>query len=166
MNDDTGEGSPVTPEELRYVEDVGGYMESLGSTRMAGRVWGTLLISEEPELSAPELGERLGTSAGSISTATRALLALGMVERRRRPGDRKDYFAIRPDSYLTLIRRREHVIELFTDLVRRGLDIVGDAELPRRRLTEFDEFYTWLSERFHGLIEEWYRERPSRSEHK
>ena len=54
----------------------------------------------------------------------------GMIERRRRPGDRKDYFAVRPDSYLTLIRRREHVIEVFTDLIRRGLTIVGDADLP------------------------------------
>ena len=154
----------MNDEELRYVEDIGGYMESLGSTRMAGRVWGALLITDEPELSAADLADQLGASAGSISTATRALLALGMIERRRRPGDRKDYFAVRPDSYLTLIRRREHVIEVFTDLIRRGLTIVGDADLPRRRLTEFDEFYTWLSDRFHHLIEEWYHQRSTGTE--
>ena len=154
----------MSPEELRYVEDIGGYMEALGSTRMAGRVWGTLLITDEPELSAADIAEELGASAGSISTATRALLALGMIERRRRPGDRKDYFAVRPDSYVTLVRRREHVIETFTDLTRRGLALVGDREVARRRLSEFAEFYTWLSDRFHGLLNEWYRERSNRTE--
>jgi DNA-binding transcriptional regulator GbsR (MarR family) len=154
----------MSPDELRYVEDIGGFMEALGVTRMAGRVWGTLLISDAPEMAAADIAEELGASAGSISTATRTLLGLGMIERRRRPGDRKDYFAIRPDSYITLIRRREHIIEMFTDMTRRGLALVGDRDLARRRLTEFVEFYTWLSDRFHGLLNEWYRERSTRSE--
>jgi DNA-binding transcriptional regulator GbsR (MarR family) len=154
----------MTPEELAYVEDLGGFMESLGSSRMAGRVWGTLLISDEPEQSAAELSEALGASAGSISSATRSLIGFGMVERRRRPGDRKDYFAVRPDSYITLIRRREHAIEIFSDLIHRGLDMVGERELPRQRLTEFMEFYNWLSDRFHRLLNEWYEERGRRTE--
>jgi DNA-binding transcriptional regulator GbsR (MarR family) len=154
----------VSPEELRYVEDIGGFLESLGSSRMAGRVWGTLLISDQQELSAADLAEELGASAGSISTATRALLGFGMIDRRRRPGDRKDYFAVRPDSYITLIRRREHLIESFTDLTQRGLSIVGDREVPRQRLSEFAEFYAWLADRFHGLLDEWYRRRSHGSE--
>ncbi len=154
----------MSPEELRYVEDLGGFMESLGSSRMAGRVWGTLLISDQPEMSAAEIAEELGASAGSISTATRSLIGFGMLERRRRPGDRKDYFAVGPDSYITLIRRREHAIEIFSDLIRRGLTIVEDRELPRRRLAEFQDFYVWLSDRFHQLIEEWHRERTRETE--
>jgi DNA-binding transcriptional regulator GbsR (MarR family) len=154
----------VTREELAYVEDLGSYTESLGSSRMAGRVWGALLISDEPEMSAAELAAALGASAGSISTATRALIGFGMIERRRRPGDRKDYFAIRPDSYITLVRRREHAVEVFSDLIHRGLGIVGDRALPRQRLTEFMEFYNWLSDRLHRLLTEWYAERERRSE--
>jgi DNA-binding transcriptional regulator GbsR (MarR family) len=153
----------MSPEELQFVEDVGALLENLGSTRMAGRVWGTLVLSEEPELTAADLAERLGTSAGSISTATRALLAFGMIERRRRPGDRKDYFAIRPDSYVGLVRRREQAIVAFADLARRGREIAGDRPLARRRLEEFEEFYTWLSDRFHHLIEEWWETRKDRS---
>jgi len=155
----------VSPEELQYVEDFGAYMEALGASRMAGRVWGTLIISEEAEMTAAQIAEELGASAGSISSATRSLIGFGMVDRRRRPGDRKDYFAVRPDSYITLLRRREHAIEMFTDLIRRGLLLVGDRELPNRRLSEFEEFYIWLSDRFHLLINEWHEERSHRSEH-
>ncbi len=154
----------MSPEELQYVEDYGNYMEALGASRMAGRVWGTLIISEEPELSAAQIAEELGASAGSISAATRSLIGYGMIERRRQPGERKDYFAVRPDSYITVIRRREHAIEMFTDLIRRGLRLVGDRELPRRRLSEFEEFYVWLSDRFHRLINEWHEEQSRRTE--
>lgn len=146
----------MSPEEMRYVEDLGAFVENLGGTRMAGRVWGTLLISEKPEMSAAEIAEELGASAGSISTATRSLIGFGMLERRRIPGDRKDYFAIRPDSYITLVRRGEHAIETFTDLIRRGMRVVARRRLPQQRLEEFLEFYTWLSDRFHHLIEEWF----------
>jgi len=154
----------MSPDELRYVEDLGAWMEGLGSSRMGGRVWGTLLLSDATEMSGPEIAEELEVSAGSISAATRALVSLGMIERRRIPGDRKDYFAIRPDSYITLIRRREHVIEIFTDLVRRGLRIAEGRPVPTERLEEFLEFYVWLSDRFHKLIDEWFEERSSNAE--
>ena len=155
----------MSPEELQYVEDFGAYMEALGASRMAGRVWGTLVITEEPELTAAEIAEELGASAGSISTATRLLIGYGMIDRRRQPGERKDYFAVRPDSYITLLRRREHAIEMFTDLIRRGQRLVGDRELASQRLNEFEEFYIWLSDRFHLLINQWHEERSHRTEH-
>ena len=84
----------VTALELQFAEDMGLFFESGGVSRMAGRVWAMLLAMDEPHLSAIDLQDALGASAGSISGATRALLDLGLIERVNVRGERRDYFAL------------------------------------------------------------------------
>ena len=85
----------MTALELQFAEDMGQFFENGGLARMAGRVWAMLLVSNEPHLSAAELQEALGASAGSISNATRGLLDLGLIEQVNVRGERRDYFAPR-----------------------------------------------------------------------
>ena len=152
----------MTPAELRFVEDVGVFLEDLGTSRMTGRVWATLLLADEPSLTAADLADRLEVSAGSVSNATRLLLGLGMIERRRVPGDRKDHFSVHPDSYITLVRAREQSITRFSDLLAGGLRTVDDGTPAHRRLADFHRFYVWLADRFHHLIDEWQIEESAR----
>ena len=81
--------------ELQFAEEMGQFFEGGGLTRMAGRVWAMLLVMNEPYLSAADLRDALGASAGSISGATRSLLQLGLIERVNVRGERRDYFAPR-----------------------------------------------------------------------
>ena len=75
-------------EEKKFIEEVGIVFEQTGLPRMAGRVFGWLLISDPPYQSPAELAEVLMASKGSISTTTRLLLQLGLVERFIIPGER------------------------------------------------------------------------------
>jgi DNA-binding transcriptional regulator GbsR (MarR family) len=64
----------------RFIEELGMQFElEAAAPRMLGRVLGWLLVCDPPEQSAAELAERLQASKGSISTATRLLLRMGMI---------------------------------------------------------------------------------------
>ena len=67
--------------------------------RVAGRLFGVLLVSAEPR-SLDELAEQLGVSKASVSINIRFLEEKGAVERIGRQGDRRDYYRIAEQSLL------------------------------------------------------------------
>jgi len=89
-----------------YVEEVGIIFEQTGLPRMAGRILGWLIIADPPHQSATQITEALIASKGSISTITRLLIQLGLVERISLPGVRQDYFRIRADAWQSYDKTR------------------------------------------------------------
>lgn len=144
--------------ELSFVEEVAVAFEEGGLPRMAGRIIGWLLISDPPEQSSSQLATVLHASKGSISSATRLLLPSGLVERRSLPGERRDYFRIRPEAWAELVRVRLAQVISFRELTQRGLDLLADAEPDRReRLEEVHALYAWLAREMPELWGRWER---------
>jgi len=77
-------------------------------------------LAREPGLSYSELGRRAGITAQSMQATLRQLEGLGAVERRTRPGRGRT--------------AKLHVSSTGTDLLRRGKDVVRDAD--RRLLAD------------------------------
>ncbi|MDH5373741.1 MAG: MarR family transcriptional regulator, partial [Acidimicrobiia bacterium] len=96
----------ATAEEQRFTEEAGNMFDQWSLPRMAGRVWGLLIVAEDPHLSAADLVERLGTSAASISSSTRYLLQNNLIERVRVPGERREFFTFNPASLRSIYLRR------------------------------------------------------------
>ena len=69
-------------------------------------------------------GRVLQTSKGSISTATRLLVLSGLVERRSQPGQRRDYFRIRPEAWVELVKLRLNQVTSNRQLTQRGLTLL------------------------------------------
>src|SRR5438876_5977147 len=130
------------PRIERFVEELGMRFElEAGAPRMVGRVFGWLLVCEPPEQSAAELAERLQASKGSISTATRVLLRMGLIERVRLRGERFDRFTVRPEAWDDFLWRDEQFSEP-RRVIRLGLDGLADESPSRRvRLQELDALY-------------------------
>lgn len=145
-----------TRAELTFVEEVAIAFEQAGLPRMAGRILGWLLICDPPEQSSTELAAVLHASKGSISSATRLLLPSGLVQRRSHPGERRDYFAIRPEAWAALVRTRLAEVVSFRELTARGLDLLNEAPKERReRLEEVHELYAWLAHEMPELWQRW-----------
>ncbi len=143
-------------ERANYVEDFGLMFEGFGLPRMVGRVLGALLVSEEPELSAEELAEALQASRGSISSSTRTLIQLGLVGRRTRRGERKDYFRMKPNAWDELMRQQIEDLSRFRQMAERGLDIANsDGAAARHNLEEMREFYTYWEKALPTVMEQW-----------
>ncbi len=130
-----------------------------GAPRMVGRALGWLLVCEPPEQSAAELAQSLQASKGSISTATRVLLRMGLIERIRHRGERFDRFKAQPEAWDDILWRKEQ-FSAPRRVVQLGLEALAD-EPPRRRtaLEEMDAIYAWWERRIPALREEYLRER-------
>ena len=147
-------------EEYRFVEEVGIVFEHTGLPRMAGRIFGWLLISDPPHQSTDELAEALLASKGSISTSTRLLIQIGLIERLSLPGVRHDYFRLRPDAWRHMIKHGlEDEVKMFRQLAERGLELPsGKTPLSRRWLEEMRDMYTFFERELPTLLERWEQE--------
>ena len=144
----------------RFVEELGMQFElEAGAPRMVGRVLGWLLACDPPEQSAAELAHTLQASKGSISTATRVLLRMGLVERLRVRGERFDRFRALPDAWDEYLWRDEQ-FEAPRRVLRIGLQALADEKPARReRLEQMDQIYAWWQRRLPQLREEYMAER-------
>ena len=143
-------------ERSRYVEEFGLLFGQFGLPRMLGRVLGVLMISDPPERSAEELAQELGASRGSISQTTRSLIQMSLVQRWSRPGERRDYFRIKPGAWHEIMRREMESLGSFRNMAERGLDLL-DSEDPhaRRSLEEMRDFYTYWELEMPAVLERW-----------
>ncbi|HEX5850115.1 MAG TPA: MarR family transcriptional regulator [Rubrobacter sp.] len=143
----------------RYVEEFGLLFGQFGLSRMLGRVLGVLMISDPPERSAGELAEALGASRGSISQTTRSLIQMGLVERRARPGERRDYFCVKPGAWGGLMRREMDALGEFRETAERGLAMLGSGDPEvRRNLEEMRDFYAYWEKEMPAVLERWEKE--------
>jgi len=150
----------VNDEQRNFVEDCGLAFEQLTLPRMSGRILGWLMISNTPHQSIDELAEALVASKGSISTMTRLLIQIGIIERISLPGVRHDFFRIRRGAVQHLLKQRVKQITLFRKLAERGLELVGDkATQTRQWLEEMHDIYAFFEQEFPVLMERCERER-------
>lgn len=113
----------------RVADAVGRLMEFWGFKRTLGRLWGTLFLSPRA-LPAAELCERLGISAGAASMALSELERWGVVHRRFRPGERREYFEAETNLWKMISRvweeRERREIDLLVEALEAALEAVED----------------------------------------
>jgi len=147
-------------ESKQFAEEVGVLFEQTGMPRMAGRIVGWLLISDPPHQSTSELVEALMASKGSISTTTRLLIRIGLIERISLPGQRHGYFRIKPSVWHQLLKDTVIQTTTFRQLMEKGLELLGDkAHANRKWLEEMRDMYAFFEREFPALFERWEQER-------
>ena len=149
--------------ELQFAEELGQFFESGGFPRMAGRVWAVLLVMNKPHLSALELQDALGTSAGSVSGATRFLLQYGLIERVNVRGERRDYFTPRRGAVARIIKLRLEKLVAVEDLISDALDAFSDREHAVPYLDEVHTIYHWYRRELPKLHERFLAEQRAAS---
>lgn len=143
-----------------FIEMMGRHFEEEGTARIAGRLFGALILSEEPA-SLDALAERLQVSKGSVSSNARLLEDWGVAERVTRPGDRRDFYRIAPDMSARLLARQIERVKLLNERLaaaRRALEPLPGA--VRARLDESVGFNNLALRSLGAMLEE-VRSRPS-----
>jgi DNA-binding transcriptional regulator GbsR (MarR family) len=144
-----------------FVEQMGRGAEEDGFPRIAGRLFAELLLSDEPR-NLDELAEALGVSKASVSTDARRLLDRGVVERRAKPGDRRDYYCLSPDFFSQIVRHRlerwTRVHELVRDMAREP----ATSDLVRERVAYVSDAHDFLLGRIREALDEWQQEQRSK----
>lgn len=162
--DKDGSGSRSRFEAMHFVEDMGLLLERSGVPRMAGRIIGWLLICDPPHQSASQLAQVLGASKASISTMTRLLIEMNLVEQVGVPGQRRDHFHIKPGAWDKVMRETLEEIILGRQLADRGLELLeGKPAELKQRLREAREVYAFFEEEYPALLERWEKTRKRSS---
>lgn len=127
--------------DLEFVEHMGQLFEGEGLTRIAGRIYGHLLLSEPP-LSLDDLSVALQVSKGSASQDTRLLERLGVLERVTLPGDRRVYYRASSDGHDRILAVRQERMQQLRRTLDEGLRTEA-AQTPavRKRLKSSCKFY-------------------------
>lgn len=154
------DGEQTDNKEKRFIEDIGIIFAQSGLPRMAGRILGSLLLSDPPHQSIDELARSLLASKGSISTMTRLLIGTGLIERISLPGVRHDYFRIRTDALPHILEQKVELLTAFRQLAERGLKLIADkAPGTRQALEEMRDMYSFFEREFPLLIQRWEQEK-------
>lgn len=142
-----------------FVERMGLMMEAEGLPRIAGRIFGFLLV-HEGAYSLDELAERLQVSKASVSTNARLLEHHGMLERTSAPGDRRDFYQVGPDAWERMLRvgqrKWEQLRMLFTEA---EASLPEEMEVGRARLIQAEQFHLLLIDEVDRMLERWRRRR-------
>jgi DNA-binding transcriptional regulator GbsR (MarR family) len=151
-------------EEKKFVEEVGIVFEQTGLPRMAGRIFGRLMLCDPPYQSPSQLVAALIASRGSISTMTRLLVQLGVIERFCLPGERQTYFQISANAWKHLTGHGlADEIRLFRQLADHGLAILADKKpVSRRWLEEMRDIYAFLEKELPALWQRWEQEQKDK----
>jgi DNA-binding transcriptional regulator GbsR (MarR family) len=150
-----------------FIERMGLALESDGLPRIAGRIFGLLLVSEDA-LSLDELAAKLGVSKASVSTNARLLEQRAVLERISRPADRRDYYRVPPDLFSHMMEQRLARWSRFHSAIagaRTSLPIRSREVL--QRLEEFEEAYSYVSRAIREALAHWQAARggrPARAE--
>ncbi|KPL85339.1 GbsR/MarR family transcriptional regulator [Herpetosiphon geysericola] len=146
---------------LAYAERIAVFYEKAGGIpRMAGRIMGWLLVCDPPQQNATELAQVLSASKGSISTMTRWLLHIGLINKTTIPGERRDYFEIREGTWADLLAQQFQAVGSFRELANQGLALLNDPKGHEgARLREMHDLYAFFERELPLLIEKWRNER-------
>ncbi len=140
-----------------FVESLGLVAEADGLPRIAGRILGLLIVEEGP-FQFDDLVERLKVSRGSVSTNTRHLESIGLIERFTVPGERRDFFRLVDDHYGRLLESHTQRLRRIQGIVERCRGSMTDpSPQVAGRLTAMSRFYELAIRSADSVLDEWRR---------
>jgi DNA-binding transcriptional regulator GbsR (MarR family) len=143
-----------------FVERIGLLWSRFGANRTVGRTLGWLLVCEPPEQTASDLAEALCTSKAGVSTATRTLEAMGLIERIGVPGQRRIYYRLPVDAWDTTAQIRMRELSTLEDLAQAGRQALADEPQDRRaRMDEFHRWAAWWRVTYEQACKDWHSAR-------
>ena len=130
-------------------------LEGFGMTRIAARVLSALLVADPPEQTAEGLAATLQASRGAISGGTTMLETMGLIERKRRPGDRKDYFRNKPNAWFEATKKQIAFVSHLRGLAEKGLEILDDAPEVTEGLRDMRDMLVFYERELPEMLARW-----------
>lgn len=155
--------TPESKDERKhaFIEEMGRTLSEFGLPLMASRILAALLVATPPEQSASDLARTLGASRGSISTMTRLLETPGLIQRVRKPGDRKVYYRNTPNGWYRAMEREAASMRSLRELAEEGAELMRDeAPEARRGIEDAVTYLAFWERELTRVLERWMAEHP------
>ena len=145
---------------INFVESMGLLWENEGLPRIAGRIFGYLVVQPEA-CSLDDLAAGLGVSKASISTDARRLEQLGLITRVSRPGDRRDYYAVHAEAPLSGLELRLRSFRRYDQCIIDAEERARLPEVVQQRLDRFQHAHNKIMEAMEAVLAELRGHAPS-----
>jgi DNA-binding transcriptional regulator GbsR (MarR family) len=143
-----------------FAEQLAMIYEQVGLPRMAGRILGWLLVCEPAHPTLDELARAVHGSKASMSTMSRLLEQMGIAQRHRRPGEKRDRIGIRPDVWSELSRREAALARSIRELCDRTIEALPDRGDAKQRLWGYRAQYAFLEQELPRIFERFRESNP------
>ncbi|GHA17340.1 hypothetical protein GCM10008090_28790 [Arenicella chitinivorans] len=125
----------LTQTEIEFIEYTGLKMQADGLPKIAGQIFAVVVLEEEP-ISFSNLVDRLKVSRGSVSTNTRLLESLGVLDRVSLMGERQDYFKLPDSPYTQLFERKKDRLVDHMKLLKKTVSNMPKNSFKQKRVQD------------------------------
>lgn len=151
----------------KFIEAWGRLGSEWGINRTMAQVHALLLITPE-ELTTEEIMDELKISRGNANMTLRDLIGWGLVEKRHKPGERKEYFYADKDVWniarQVAKERRKRELEPVLKILDELTKVTGDAKDPQfktfnKSVTDINKLAKNVDKTFETMIkadESWF----------
>jgi len=141
-------------------EESGIFFEKMDFPRVAGKIWGWLLKSDSPHQSAGEIADAVRVSRDSISTMTRLLMQMGLIEGVGLPGQRSGFYRVKSGGFSEMLRMKMQFTTEIRKIAEHSLEMLkGEPAGVRSRLQEYRDPCIFFEREFPAPIERWQKQR-------
>lgn len=130
--------------KAKFIESWGKLGSEWGINRTMAQVHALLLISSEA-ITTEDIMERLSISRGNANMTLRELITWGLVEKRHKPGERKEYFFADKDVWhiarQVAKQRKQRELDPMLKVLKELSQVEGDAKDP-----DLKEFKTTVAD--------------------
>jgi DNA-binding transcriptional regulator GbsR (MarR family) len=144
-----------TTEVDRFVEQFALLLTEAGLARMPSRVFGALLVTDDGKLTAGEIADTLRVSPAAVSGAVRYLVQVGLIVRRRDPGERRDHYEVTDDMWYEAYANRDQQLQKWAELMKEGVAAVGPDTKAGWRLETSRQFFEFLQQEMPRMLAKW-----------
>jgi uncharacterized protein YxjI/DNA-binding transcriptional regulator GbsR (MarR family) len=145
---------PEQAEMFDYIERFAALLMAAGFPPMPARVFVALTVADA-RMSASELADQLRVSPAAVSGGVRYLMQLGMVDRERVPGSRRDYYRMTGTVWQDMMRIRNRVMHRWVELLREGIGMLKPDSPAAGKMTEQAAFIEFASDQVADIIARW-----------
>ena len=147
------------------IERMAQFTERRGATPMNGRVFGFLLVADQPKQDFFSICKTLDASKGAVSNALNELIDYGLVKYEKKEGRRKRYFYVDHEGWMASAKVELRSVTHFKKLIDDIIDVRGDDDFKkfREHLEHISEFYKVMAKRLEEFITDWEQEQKSKT---
>ena len=146
-------------DRAEFIEGFALKLNESGMQRMSARVFAALLTAPGGGLTAREIAETLGVSAGAVSGATTYLTRAKMAERSRTPGERVDRYDVKGTTWAEAIAVETEMLRSLSAWLDKGASLVAGDREATQRLEDTRDFFNFIAVEMPQLVDRWQKSR-------
>jgi DNA-binding transcriptional regulator GbsR (MarR family) len=147
----------LTGAERRFIEDVARLLAPWGVPQTAARLYGYLLLSDEP-VGLDRMVADLEMSKSSASVAARLLEQYRLVQCHGERGSKRVLYKV-SQNYDGMLTEQNRLLEGLAEVLQNGAGAVTSA-MTRNRLAEMASFYLTMRKSMDTVLQKWRASRP------